>query len=181
MAEIFLFNIPAPSASEEAAFSINLYESVDGLSSWSLADTILVSALLTDPSGKSRWESALSDAAKYHMLVAVSEGGQESVVKTILPPRGPGANCTIFLNVKDILSDAAHGITVKAKLSGSRVAIGGSLTSLEEHEFTTDTGGYVAFSVLQGIKVLITCELLGKRAVEVDTTDKVTINLAELS
>lgn len=180
MAEIFLFNVPAPAADEEAASDINLYESVDGLTGWVLADTILVSNLLADPSGKSRWESALSDELKYHMLVAVSAAGQESVTKTILPPRGPGANCTIFLNTKDILGEAAHGIVLKVKLSGTRVSIGGSLTSLEEHEFTTDTGGYVAFSVLQGIKIHVTCDLLGKRAVEIDTTGQAVINLAEL-
>ena len=182
MAETFLFNVPAPSGEEAAAESVNLYESIDGLSNWALVDTVLVSSLATDPdTGKRIWTSALSDSLKYHMLVSVSAGAMEGTMTAILPPRGGEAMCTVFLNTKDILGKATQGVSVKAQLSGTKVAIGGSLTSQSAHEFTTNLVGYVSFLALRGIKISITCELLGKRSVEIDTTGQVTLNLAELT
>jgi len=182
MAETFLFNVPAPSSEETAAESVNLYESVDGLGNWVLVDTVLVSELGIDPdTGKSIWTSALSDNLKYHMLVSVSAGALEGTMTAILPPRGGEAMGTVFLNTRDILGKATQGVSVKAQLSGTKVAIGGSLTSQSVHEFTTNMVGYVSFSALQGIKISISCELLGKRSVEIDTTGKATINLAELT
>ena len=181
MPETFLFNAPAADpGTEEAAFSVKLYESADGLTNWALVDTVLLSTLTTAPNGKLQWTSALSDETMFHMLVSVSEGGQEGTAPTILPPRGAGDTTVVFLNTKDILGKAAFGVKVTAQLSGSSVSIGGSLTSLEEHEFTTNVEGYLSFTVLRGIKLLITSELIGKRAKTVDTTDMVSINLAEL-
>ena len=181
MPETFLFNTPAADPeTEEAAFSVKLYESADGLTNWAPVDTVLLSTLTTAPNGKLQWTSALSDEALFHMLVSVSEGGQEGTAPTILPPRGAGDTTVVFLNTKDILGKAAFGTVVTAQLSGSSVNIGGSLTSLEEHEFTTNVEGYLSFTVLRGIQLLITCELIGKRAKTVDTTGKVSVNLAEL-
>jgi hypothetical protein len=181
MAETFLFNVPAADPlTEEAAVFVNLYESIDGLTDWTFVEIVLISTLTNAPNGKIQWTSALSDNTKFHMLVSVSEGGQESISKTILPPRGVGDTTVVFLNTKDILGEAAFGIAVLVQLSGSSVNIGGSLTSLEEHEFITNVEGYVSFTVLRGIKLLITCDLIGKRARMIDTTDKVSINLAEL-
>jgi hypothetical protein len=182
MAEIFLFTVAAPvdPELEDPAFSVNLYESADGSTDWTLTDTELVSELIDHVSGKKQWNSALSDAAKFHMIVPVSEAGREGVVTMILPPRPTAEYCTIFVNTRDILGVASEGIDFTFQLYGTKVAIGGSLTSLGTHSFETDANGLLSVDVLRGAKVNITSDLLGKRTVTVTTTDLASIDLASV-
>jgi hypothetical protein len=180
MPEIFLFDIPTPVDPnlETDVESIRLYESTDGLSNWALVDSIAVSALLDDVSGKKRWESALSDASKFHMLTSVSVAGIEGTGRAILPPRGAGDLCTVFANTKELTGVAAEGVSFIVNVQGSNVVLGGSITSLAPHTFVTDAAGLVSFEVVKGLVIEISCETFWKRSITLDTTGLDTVNIA---
>ena len=180
MPETFLFNVPAPvdPALEDPVSTVRLYESADGLTNWALVDTIAVLALADHVSGKKQWTSALSDETFFHMIVPVSAAGAEGTGKFILPPRPSSDLCTIFVNTRDILGVAAESVDFAFQLNGTRVNLGGSLTSLGVHEFDTDVNGQLSVPVLKGAKVNITSSVLGKRTITVDTTGLDVVDLA---
>jgi hypothetical protein len=180
MAETFKFVIPDPGSlvDENEVASVRLYESSDGLSNWALVDSELVINLTDNLDGTFTWASALSDAAYFHKLVAVDANGQEAIQMSILPPRANPTLCTIQCSTVDILGVATEGIDFEVQLYGTRVQLGGSLVSLDAHKFDTDMNGLFSIQVLKGAKINVTSELLGKRTVTIDTTDRDFIDLA---
>lgn len=87
MAETIFLNIPEPGENENPAFSLNWYQSNDGLT-WDLApvDTILISDLTID-ANKYKWTSLLANKARWHKIKTVSDIDVESTSGLIIPPR----------------------------------------------------------------------------------------------
>ena len=180
MAEILLFNIPAPSAGEDAAIKIHWYQSTDGFTWEPEVDSILISALPIDSTGKYRWDSALADPLKYHLLKTESANGLLGAFGVAVPPRSPDpSKCTVVADVITSEAEQEAGIDFYVVLKPSPQVVNGKILNMGMQQRTTDATGRATFQLVKGGKYEISSIAIPK-PVLVDTTGKDLINISSL-
>lgn len=182
MAEIVLFNIPAPGVGETVANKVYWFQSLNGQMWDAIAiDNILVSALPVDAlTGKYRWSSALADPLKYHMLKTESASGVLGAGGMVVPPRATDPDiCIIIADLKMINLQPQAGIEFNCLLKPAPQIINGIIMDPGPQSVKTDATGRVQFNVAKGGKYEVACAVL-KTPIAIDTTGKSFINLSTL-
>ena len=181
MAETFIFSIGVPSAVESETHKINLYESIDGLQTFVLIDTVFIADLTALDNGDLVWRSEIANAEAYHQVKPVSIDGIERGEAAVLPPRPADlASCNIYVFVKDLGLVPKAGI-IMAVRPKFPYRILGNLIDPDGITVSTDENGYASVPVPLGIDVEITIDKFN-RHVKLNTADLVAsaINFADL-
>lgn len=177
MAETIMFDVPVPVEPEVAAARVNWYDSIDGITWGTIVDSALISSLSTDPaSGKKIWTSSAADPTKYHTIRSESALGIVNPIGPVLPPRNIASFCEIYADLRDFGAAPVAGIRIKMAVKSKKIQ--SSVVTNAPYSFVTDASGIARVTVMQGLTVLITSDIIGN-SIQIDTTGKSFINVAD--
>lgn len=176
MARSFLITIDAVTAEQDVISSFKVYESVDGLSAWSVVDTIDVGDLTTDPvSGQEILVSPNADDANFQAIIPVTAVGQEGSLDyatLIVPANADPSLGTLYVNLA-FWNTIGRQPMEGALLSASPVApqtIGGFVTTVGPWTAKTAADGTASITLPVGIAVTVSLADAGISDVAIDET-----------
>lgn len=154
MSVTFIFSLEEPSANQDPQHRVRVYESADGVSSWTVLEEELISNLAED-AGEYTYTSTLADLNAYHILSPVSEAGTEYPlgVQKIIPPAAAEANVlTLFVNVADIDGDRRQGVVLSASpIPGETRSSAGGIVVVGTERTTTNAEGFASLKIVSGV------------------------------